>query len=426
MKKVLIIVGFMLLVMGISSNVSAQTTQVDALIEKLVEKNILTRKEAVQLKGEIAADEKMVREETKNQILPEWAQKMKLKGDVRLRHQYERRKNSAESRSRLRARYRLGLISNITNNVEAGAGLASGGDDPRSTNQTLEDSFETPDIRLDYVYGQWKVRDDMKIIGGKFPFKDYLWTPADMLWDSDITTDGIALNYAPTLTEEISPFFNAGFLSITENGAVDRADPFLTYFQGGLKYQKGMADAAVASTYYAFNALKGTCPDWSRGTNSGITSVTTATGACNTGSLTYDYDSVGVSSEFGLKKPFGGLPLGIDSRIAFFGDFIYNPDPESENAGWAFGVKFGSEALKTPGDWQMKYARVVLELDAWPDFMPDSDRLGGNTNVISHEAALEYIWKENITLGIDYYNSDNLIGAKNREQLVQGDVVFKF
>jgi hypothetical protein len=75
----------------------------------------------------------------------------------------------------------------------------------------------------------------------------------------------------------------------------------------------------------------------------------------------------------------------------------------------------------------MKYSRVVLGKDAWPDFLPDSDRLGGNTNIISHEAALEYLWKENITLGIDYYNSDNYAGTtKNREQLVQGDIVFKF
>jgi hypothetical protein len=94
--------------------------------------------------------------------------------------------------------------------------------------------------------------------------------------------------------------------------------------------------------------------------------------------------------------------------------------------GWAYGAKFGSAKLGAPGDWQMKYTRVVLAQDAWPDFMPDSDRLGGNTNIISHEAALEYLWKENITLGIDYYNSDNYTGAKNREQLVQGDIIFKF
>jgi hypothetical protein len=344
MKNVLTAVGGILLVMGISSNVLAQTTQVDALIEKLVDKNILTKTEAIQLKGEIAEDEKIVREETKHQILPGWAQKLTLKGDVRLRGQYERRKNSAESRSRLRARYRLGIIGNITKGVEAGAGLSSGGTDPRSTNLTLEDSFSRPDLRLDYVYGQWQAWDDLKIIGGKFPFKDYLWTPTDMLWDTDINPDGIAFNYAPQfqLAGAISPFLNSGFLSITENGAVDRADPFLTYVQGGLKYKKGMVDAMVASTYYAFNGLKGTCPDWSKGTNSGITSVN-STGGCTAGSLRFDYDSVGASSELGLTKPLGGLPLGIDGRIAFFGDYIYNHDSKNnKNAGWAFGAKFGS------------------------------------------------------------------------------------
>ena len=70
----------------------ATTTQVDALIEKLVEKGILDRQESIKLKSEIAEDEKIVREEGLKQSLPAWVREMKLKGDFRLRYQYEKKK----------------------------------------------------------------------------------------------------------------------------------------------------------------------------------------------------------------------------------------------------------------------------------------------------------------------------------------------
>lgn len=409
----------------------AQTTQVDALIEKLVDKGVLTKNEAIKLKGEIAVDEKIVREETFKTGLPEWVRKMKLKGDLRVRYQYERRKNSDDARARGRVRYRLGIETDIAKDVKIGAGLASGGTDPRSTNQTFENSFETPDIRLDYAFGQWNfIKDgivkDAKVIAGRFPFKDYLWLATDMLWDGDITPTGgsFALNH--DFSKNTGGFFNTGIWVIDENDAVDRDDPYLTFYQGGVKFKEGMFDAKAAGTYYAFNDLKGTCPNWSRATNTGIVTSSSTTGACTVGALVFDYDSVGAAAEVGVAKLFGGLPFGIDDRIAVFGDFIHNPDPQAENNGWSFGTTFGKSKLGTPGDWQMKYTRTILEEDSWPDFLPDSDRLGGRTNIQAHEVALEYLWKENVVLGIDFYNSDSLTGPSNPERLVQGDVNFKF
>lgn len=424
MKKILWIAICTIIVTSLSSASFAQTTAVDALINKLVEKQILTKQEARELKSEVMKDEKIVMEEGVKQNLPSWVNKLKLKGDLRTRYQYERKKNDSESRGRARVRYRLGIEADIVKNIKVGAGFASGSSDPRSTNQTLENSFETPDIRLDYAYAQWQPLKALKVIAGKFARQDYLWAPTDMLWDGDVNPNGIAVNYQQDLIDNISGFANLGYLIIDEKNRVDNIDdPFIKHFQAGLKYKNGNFDATTAGTYYAFNNLKGNCPEWTAGTNSGVTAG--SSGAC-TGALIYDYDSYGASTEFGVKKLFGGLPLGIDGRIALFGDYIYNPDPEFDNAGWAYGVKFGREKLSVPGDWQVKYSKVVLGRDAFPDFLPDSDRLGGKTNVLSHEVALEYLWKENITLGLDYYKSDNFGGSKDREQLVQGDVVFKF
>ena len=142
------------ILLGLTQLCLAASTQVDALIEKLVEKNILSRQEAIKLKGEIAADEKLIREEGLKQNLPSWVQNLKLKGDFRLRLQWERKQHAAEERFRGRMRYRLGLEAKLSDSVKIASGLASGGDDPRSTNQTFENSFQHPDIRLDYVYAE--------------------------------------------------------------------------------------------------------------------------------------------------------------------------------------------------------------------------------------------------------------------------------
>jgi len=432
MKK-LIILAFAIGFAGlIASQAFAGATQVDALIEKLVDKGILTRAEGIKLKGEIAADEKLVREESKKELLPDFVRNMKLKGDLRTRMQYEKKSNDTEARTRARIRYRLGIESTVNDQVKVMAGIASGGSDPRSTNQTLQNSFEQPDIRLNYAAGEYTPAKWAKIVLGKFEKKPYLWAPTDLLWDTDINPGGamISLENAIFGNPRLSFFTNTGVLVIDENGKLDRADPYVKVLQGGLKWKGSLIDVAAAGTHYAFNGLKGTCPDWSSKTNTGVTGATinSDTGACTagTGVLTHDYDSVVASGELGFTNLFGGLPLGIDDRIFFFADFVHNPDPSDNNNGWAYGLGFGKAKLAIPGDWQIKVLKTTLERDAWPDFLPDSDRLAGATNINGQEYTLEYVWKKNVILGLDFYQTDTLIGAHNRERLLQADVVFKF
>jgi len=67
---------------------------------------------------------------------------------------------------------------------EVGFGLATGGDDPRSTNQTLEAAFSTPDLRLDYAYALFRPVKEILFWGGKYSgIKKALWRPTDLLWE---------------------------------------------------------------------------------------------------------------------------------------------------------------------------------------------------------------------------------------------------
>src|ERR1700691_4608590 len=68
----------------------ADTSSVDALIQKLEDKGILTDQDANQIKGEIASDEKTSQETTFKSMLPDWINNIKITGDFRLRDQYQR------------------------------------------------------------------------------------------------------------------------------------------------------------------------------------------------------------------------------------------------------------------------------------------------------------------------------------------------
>jgi hypothetical protein len=415
MKEFLSVVIIAALLLGGNGLAWATSTQVDSLIEKLVEKGILSKSESIELKGEIAADEKLLREDAFKQSLPEWVRNTKLKGDFRLRYQYERREGNTDARTRARIRYRLGIESDVVKNVKVGAGLSSGGTDPRSTNQTLDNSFERPDVRLDLAYAQFTPNENLKLVGGRFGMKEYLWTPTDLLWDSDINPTGGSVAYLHKFSDTLTGFVNGGVWTIDDKNTSDRPDPFMHVGQSGLEWKKGKFSSKVAGTYYGFNAIKGTTLDNTASTNTLTSSV-----------LQNDYDSYGASAEFGVEKLFGGLPFSMDEKIAVFGDYINNPDPEDDNTGWAAGLRFGHDKVNGKNQWQAKYLYYVLGKDAFPDAFPDSDRISGSTDIKGHEAIFEYGLTKNVIFSLDFINTRRIKAAKNPETIVQADLNFKF
>lgn len=341
-----------------------------------------------------------------------WAERIKLKGDLRLRQQHGEASDPGDddTRDRLRYRYRLGIEGQVNDTVVIGAGIASGGDDPRSTNETLDDQFETKDARLDYAFAEWKATDWLKVVGGKFKRKAYLWNTTDLLWDSDIRPEGgsVHLEFKNSLG---TSYGNAGYWVLDEFS--DAADPGLIYAQAGHQWKSEKFFGNAAATLYQFSELEG---EAILGEHSSGGNTTDASG-----DYMFDYDSFGVSGEIGMKNVFLG-----DKMVAIFGDYIRNSDSD-EDTGYAIGFKFGDKKIKMLHDWQFKYVYADLEEDAWLDFLPDSDRFGGATGISAHEFAFKYGLGKHVYLGLDYYDSESeLPGSDDDEQILQTDLVFKF
>jgi hypothetical protein len=394
---------------------SAGAGEVEILIDKLVEKGVLSPMEAEQLlqdvEQEALKEYKATLESLADDIgeaegiaVPKWAAKMKVKGDLRLRYQGEHR---SPARHRGRFRLRVGVESEVTDKVKVGFGIASGGSDPRSTNQTFDNEFQTPDLRIDYAYAQYTPYEWLKVVGGKF--KNPLWKPTDLLWDSDINPEGVAFQIYCDRIENLHFFFNQGTFIVDEiNPATD--DPVMWVFQPGVDWK--ITDGInwkTAGTYYLFNNPRNI---------SGGTSNT-----FDGGDVLFDFNVISAATELGFANPFNIPGLHY---LGLFGEYVYNPDPRRHNDGFAAGLKFGDKKVKKKGQWQAKALYRQLERDAWLDPFPDSDALGGITGLDGYEVIFNYGIADNVIVGVDYYHSVNTVGDRNPQDLWQFDIIFKF
>ncbi|MBF0122491.1 MAG: putative porin [Candidatus Omnitrophica bacterium] len=408
----------------------ASAGETDLLVQKLVEKGILTPYEAQILRDDIRQDVNKQIAEKKNDALPSWVQSIKMKGDARLRYQSTSKEGTGNTviRNRGRVRYRLGIEGKPNDKFTVGAGLASGGQDPRSTNHTLEDSHEKSYAMLDYAFAEYKPTSWLTMIGGRYnaASRGFLWYTTDMMWDSDINQGGLSarLDIPKVLFGDM--FITGGYWALDES-STSQSDAGMYYAQMGMKFQPAEGwNMKVAGTGYGthFGGAYTSLP-WR--TDVEGTAPTSPDGNSMTGS-TYKYKFTPVyagSAEIVYSWPEEtSFPIKM---AGIFGDYVSNPDPSSHNTGWASGVKFGHKKVgEARGDWQFKYQYVSLGADAWLDAFPDSDRYSGATNSKGNEFILAIGLAKNVTLDLDYYMTDRIAGGSKEERLFQADINFKF
>ena len=329
-----------------------------------------------------------------------WATKVKVKGDIRLRYQYQDT-DGGNARSRGRYRARIGIIGKPVDNFEAGVGLVSGGSNPRATNDTFSDTFETKDARMDYAYLQY-TKGGLEAIGGKFKRQRYLYQTTDLMWDGDVNPEGFATKY--TMKNAYgSAYAAAGILVLDEEDGLSD-DPFMYYGQLGRKFKSGNIYGQIAGMYYALSDYHFLNDDGSTAFNNGEHSAGTNTDD--------NFGGLGFSAELGTKTDFG--------KISFITDYTNNLATNTEeDTAYAVGLKWKK------GKWKAKYIYADLEHNAVPDFLPDSDRFNGDTGIKGHEFAIGYKLNKRVSLGIDFYATEDDVANVDQEVL-QLDLKMKF
>ncbi|MGA1840315.1 MAG: putative porin [bacterium] len=313
---------------------------------------------------------------------------------------------------------RLDALMKVTDGVKAGARLVTGGDDPRSTNQTLEDTFSTKGIQLDRAYVSYSPYSASTLLLGKFG--DPLYSAHDLLWDSDLSFEGGAAQYEINAGENMGFFLNAGFFILDEY--TKESDPMMYAIQPGMAWHiTEKADFNLGVSYYKFSRIKGRTLNHSAGTNS-LMDISPDPNEPNE-VLKYDYNSWGVDAELTLNNIFM-LP-----QIVLVGEYVKNTDSDigSDDEGFLAGIKIGAPKIKAPGQWQAFYNYRRLEKDSFLDVFPDSDFYSDKTGVKGYEVILQYGLKQNVILGLDYYETRPITGSDGSIQnLLQVDLLFKF
>ncbi len=314
-------------------------------------------------------------------------------GDFRVREQYQKQEADAAARNRFRLRMRLAGMAGIDDQTKVNVRLATGATtEPRSNNQTLEDSFAKPGIVLDYAFIEHSPINGLTVLAGKM--KNPIWNPTDVfagvLWDADLTPDGVALAWKSTGNES---FLNAGYFVLDEIGKTDPLSPYLIALQPGIHWEpmESIAAKTAVEFYWAGNVKGRVLPN-----------------SAKTNSTTVDFYPVILVSEF--KFPM----------IKAIGEIGFNGGASSENKLGLIGLVFGNE------NWQGKIQYSYIQKDAWLDILPDSDALGGITDIQGFRIGAKFVLSKASAFDITYYSMNRISAASNRDSLIQVDLSTKF
>lgn len=231
--------------------------------------------------------------------LPSWVNKVKVKGDIRLRAQDdifadgnvaetyvninevnasggfdkagpEKYSNITEDRLRMRARARVKVDAKVTEGVKADFRLSTGNEkDPVSTNQTMGTYDNRYRVVWDQAYLQHDNYDEdayhwLTLMGGRMPNP---WFSTNLVWDSDIAFEGLAATYRRNLRgsdslfdsdqNDRTLFFTAGAFPLQEVELSSR-DKWLYGAQLGAEFiALDQSKFKIALAYYYFDNITG-------------------------------------------------------------------------------------------------------------------------------------------------------------------------
>ncbi|HOM76866.1 MAG TPA: putative porin [Anaerohalosphaeraceae bacterium] len=361
-------------------------------------------------------------EETGGTSLPEtlkWLEKIKLYGDFRYRYEMVD-EDGSDNRNRNRIRARLGLTAKINDEIDTGFRLATSelwGDDedsgdPVSTNQTLDDAFSKKSIWLDLAYFNWHPAgiQGFNVIGGKMENPFYRVGGNQLIFDSDLTPEGIAFQYTHGWTEQTSWFVNGGGFYVDE--VKSGADTSLWGVQGGIKHTfQDKSYLVGGGSLYCFGNIQG------HGAFVTVNGSDKFFGNSKSGGLYInDYDLTELFGEYGFKL--------ADTPTAVFANYVKNTVAAgSENAGWLIGTKYGK--CKDPGSWELSYDYRDLKADAVVGAFSDSDFIGGGTDGKGHRFSAVYQLAKNTQAGLTYFLNEKGHDDHDYNRL-QLDLMFKF
>jgi len=400
-------------------------------------------------------------------MMPDWLHRVRWSGDVRVRGQSDlfasdnpadgflnfqaineaggigkagvdkAFANTTQDRYRLRARLRLALDAELGRGWSVGTRLTSGNlKDPVSTNQTLGNTGQRYQTDIDLTYANWSgtssdQRHTLSFIGGRIPNP---WQSYDLVWDPDLTFEGVATSYRMGFTRDARSshyaFITLGAFPIQE---VERSkdDKWLYGGQMGLDWRfdnNGRARFSVAYYYYdnivgKLNAPNDTTFDY------------TAPQFVQVGNTLYDIrndadlDTTNQTNLFALatnyrlaNANFGfDWPLTSTYKLSVTGEYVKNlgydreqllqntgRDRKQGDTGYLGELSFGHTQMAHPGAWRVAFGYRYLEADSVLDAFADSDFHLGGTNARGYIVSADLSLSERVFARLRYLSANEI------------------
>lgn len=363
------------------------------LLDTLVKKGYLTQQEADQIGQESAGGSAASGGKV---IVGSYLKDLKISGDVRLRFEDRGATQAGTADNvgldRLRYRFRLGLIGDLSDTLSFGLRLDTNSND-RSSNVTFGTNNTTgygpwskgdAGIYLNQIYVTYKP-GDWTFTGGRMPLP---LTTTNLVWYQDMSPEGLneqykgsagALDYRVNLAQFIygSPAFNDSFGATASSRNI-----WMLAWQTSLKYNLSKTDFVQVSPvlYNYVNA--------SQGTTSGAANPAPFTGVFT--AAAGQQQAVNDLSILEVPFEYDTMAFG-PTLVRFFGDVGYNfdakgranrygrPDLSGQDLAYQIGVQYGKAAKA--GEWDAKAYWQQIDLFALDPNLVDPDIADSLTNL---------------------------------------------
>jgi hypothetical protein len=377
----------------------AELAALSQRLNALESENAQLRETSMTTVKEIAVNREQVARIAQDKSAASWTDTIKLKGDFRYRYE-NIDEEGREERDRNRIRARANLEAKLPQNVKVVLGLATGGDDPVSANQTLGGGGSSKDIKLNLAYADWEAIDGLHLIGGKF--KNVWHRPGGngLLFDSDYNPEGLALVYS----DDSGIFANlAGTWLESDTRRANNS-----YSWGGqLGFQGDFAGASFKAGGGYYNMETKGKSTFYGGDDVFFGNSFECSSLIDLSSCVYLYDYNMVQGFVDVGMHVGDLPL------TFFADYVVNDDADDNDTGYAFGTMLGE--AKAPGSWEVGYTYQDLERDAVLALITDSNFGGGGTGAKGHIFRGTYAMNKSVTVGFRYFRNE-VTGILNNDR----------
>jgi len=332
-----------------------------------------------------------------------WIDELDFSGDFRLRYE-EIRTESEPTDARGRYRARLGVATNLSENVKLVFGLASGAYNPVSRNITIDGEFLDDAPGIDLFYIDWAPTNELHVFVGKMNNPLYRAGKNSLVYDRDYNPKGVAFTYGKGLF-----FGTLGSFLVEERSS--SSDSLLLAGQVGVKFKTGENSTMTAGAgYFGYSNTIGNKPFYHDEPKGNTVDLL--------GNYVYGYKDTELFAQFDTK--IGNQPL------TFFAHSARNSEVGEQDTGIAYGVRLGS--AKDIGQWQISWAYHDIEADALIGTFNDSDFGGGGTDATGHIFKGRYvISKKFYAGGTLFINKINPFSMPEEDyERLQLDVVYKF